>query len=58
MLQPIYSTNIIPTNQLVIREEITSIPLPDTIGTFIINVLMSNNGGEFNNISSLKFGKN
>ena len=43
---------------MIIKEEITSIPLPNAIDTFVINVLLSNNGGEFNNISSLKFGKN
>ena len=55
--QLIYSTSIIPTinNQLIIREDISSILLPDTINKFIINVLLSNNGGEFNN--TFVFGK-
>ena len=35
----------------------TSITLPDTINTFIINISISNSGGKFNNIPSLGFGK-
>ena len=54
-----YNTSIFPhvNDQLMITEEITSITLPDTINTFIINVSMSNNGGEFNNVPPFVFGK-
>ena len=35
----------------------TSITLSDAIDTFVITVLLSNNGGKFNNVTSFVFGK-
>ena len=43
-------------NQLMITEFI-AITLHGALNTFIINVLLSNNGGEFNDIPSFVFGK-
>ena len=41
-------------DQLMINE---TVYLPNDLNTFIINVTMSNNGGEFVNIPSVRFGK-
>ena len=41
-------------DQLMINETVS---LPSDLNTFIINVTMSNNGGEFVNIPSVRFGK-
>ena len=56
---PINSTSISPqvNDQLMIIIGYTSITLPDTIDTFIITVLLSNNGGKFNDVTSFVFGK-
>ena len=52
----INTTSISPQvdNQLMIRGEV---PIPNNLSTFIINISLSNYGGNFNNISSFVFGK-
>ena len=56
---PINTTSISPkvNDQLMIITGYTSITLPDTINTFITNVSLSNDGGQFNDVTSFTFGK-
>ena len=55
----INSTIIQPVNdQLMTLRGYTSLTLSETVNVFIVNVSLSNNEGEFNNISSFRFGKN
>ena len=55
----INSTSISPqvNDQLMTITGYTSVTLPNTIDTFIINVSLSNNGGKFNDVTSFAFGK-
>ena len=55
----INSTSIFPqvNDQLMTITGYTSITFPGTINTFITNVSLGNDGGQFNNVKSFVFGK-
>ena len=52
IIQPIIN------NQLMTLGGYASLALPTVYSSIIVNVSLSNNGGDFNNISSFRFGKN
>ena len=51
-------TQPVINDQLLILRGYASLKLPETVNILIVNVSLSNNGGEFKNISSFRFGKN
>ena len=53
------STTLLPiiSDQLMFVTGYASLILPNNVNTFIVNVSLSNKGGEFNNVTSFKFGK-
>ena len=58
MVQDSFNISTIADNKLMVVTGYTSVTLPDTINTFIINVSLSNNREKYNIIPSSVFGTN
>ena len=58
MVQNSFNVSTIADYQRMVVTGYTSVTLPDTIDTFIINVLLDNNTVKYNNIPSSVFGNN
>ena len=51
-------TQPVINDQLMTLRGYASLTLSETVNIFIVNVSLSNDGGEFKNITSFRFGKN